>query len=493
MKKMVFLATLCLIGLAFSTCATSSPGAENSAVSNSITFDQAIADIATYFMGRLPAASHVAITGFEADTEKLSAYMVEELWNHFDTSGTFVMVDRQNLEKIQAEMNYQMSGEVSDESARSIGQQFGVQTIIYGRITRIGNEYRISAYATDVEKARSTIRTLTVRKDERLTALLSEEPESLETKIDKAVNGLGQNITTHITIGIGRISLNGTGTVTSLSDYLKRSITYSASQQQNKYEVAADSVSNEYAVSPANLARDIFVEMDTPQAAHKPVSSSSVLIQGVVEGDFAPLGQDTQVTLRLVSAVDNRILGSSRFVIPLEELHKRGLSLYPPKDDVLITPAEFDEKQSAIDSYNSKNNAFGFTVVADDLDGIYYGGEYMTLRVYAERDCYFKITHINVKGDVQTLYPRSAKDNNFIRAGETRRIPDNTRYRITAPFGEEYILAAAYSSRFAADSSPAVPLSSSSLSRNIMVEDEETHTGMRPFATAKFSYTAMPQ
>ncbi|MDR3171562.1 MAG: CsgG/HfaB family protein [Treponema sp.] len=53
---------------------------------------------------------------------------VEELWNHFDTSGTFVMVDRQNLEKIQAEMNYQMSGEVSDESALSIGQQFGVQT-----------------------------------------------------------------------------------------------------------------------------------------------------------------------------------------------------------------------------------------------------------------------------------------------------------------------------------------------------------------------------
>jgi hypothetical protein len=100
---------------------------------------------------------------------------------------------------------------------------------------------------------------------------------------------------------------------------------------------------------------------------------------------------------------------------------------------------------------------------------------------------------VNVNGNVQTLYPRSARDNNFISAGETRRIPDNTRYRITAPFGEEYILAAAYSSRFAADSSGAVPLSSSSLSRDILVEDEATHGELQPLATAKFSYTTLPQ
>jgi TolB-like protein len=55
------------------------------------------------------------------------------------------MVDRQNLEKIRTEMNYQMSGEVSDESARSIGRQFGVQYIVYGRVRRIGGDYRVSA------------------------------------------------------------------------------------------------------------------------------------------------------------------------------------------------------------------------------------------------------------------------------------------------------------------------------------------------------------
>jgi TolB-like protein len=464
------------------------PSERNAGDPNAVTLDEAIADIASYFIGRLPPSSNLAITGFEADTEELSSYTVEELWNRFELAGGFVMVDRQNLERIRAEMNYQMSGEVSDESARAIGKQFGVQYIIYGRVTRMGNEYRIAAYASDVEKASSNMRALTIRQDERLAGLLRTEQGSLESEIEKAVNGLGRSVTSRMTIGIGRISLNGTGTVTNLSEYLKRGISYSASQQRNKYEVAGDSVSNEYAVSKANLTRDIFVEAGGPATP----TQGSALLQGVVEGDFSPLGSDAQVTLRLVSAADNKVLGSSRFVIPKAELDRRGLSLYPPKNGALLTQAEFNAVQDRIAPYSGKNNAFGFTVKGDDLDGIYYGNEYMTMRLYSEKDCYFKILHVNVNGSVQVLYPRSPRDDNFIRAGETRRIPDNTRFRITAPFGEEYVLAAAYGSRFDIGLTEAVPLSPSGLSRDIMVEDEETHSEIKPLATAKFSYTTMP-
>lgn len=492
MKRFFGLTVFCL---AFMTaCASSAPPEQNAGDANTVTLDEAIADIAAYFTGRLPASSHVAITGFEADTEDLSAYVAEELWNRFEQAGTFVMVDRQNLEKIREEMNYQMSGEVSDEAARSIGQQFGVQYIVYGRVSRIGGDYRISAYATDVEKASSNMRALTVRTDGRLSGLLNRESAGLESEIDRAVTSLGRSITSRMTIGVGRISLNGTGTLTNFSDYLKRGIIYSASQQRNKYEVAGDSLSGEYAVSQANLTRDIFVETEIPpEIADTARKQASSLIQGVVEGDFSPLNTDVQVTLRLVSASDSTVLGSSRFVIPSGELDKRRLSLYPQKDGAVITQAEFDAKQKIIAPFDGRDNAFGFTVKGDDLDGVYYEGEYMTMRLYAEKNCYFKILHVNVGGNVQVLYPRSPRDDNFIRAGETRRIPDNTRFRITPPFGEEYILAAAYGSRFDAVAGTAVPLSSSGLSRDIVVEDEETRREMRPLVTAKFSYTTMPQ
>jgi hypothetical protein len=335
------------------------------------------------------------------------------------------------------------------------------------------------------------MRALTIRPDGRLNGLLGGGQGGLENEIDRAVNGLGRSVTGSIKIGIGRISLNGTGTVTNLSEYLKRNISHSASRQRNKYEVVDDNVSNEYAVSRANLTRDIFVETGAPPKAAETAQNS--LIQALVEGDFSPLDADAEVRLRLVSAADNRVLGSSRFVIPAEELHRRRLSLYPEKGGAVITQAEFDAKQAILAPYSGRDNAFGFTVKGDDLDGVYYEGEYMTMRLYSEKDCYFKILHVSVDGNVQVLYPRSSKDNNFIQAGETRRIPDNTRFRVTPPFGEEYILAAAYPRPFDAAAGAAVPLSSPGLSRDIVVEDEETHGEVRPLATAKFSYTSIPR
>jgi hypothetical protein len=110
----------------------------------------------------------------------------------------------------------------------------------------------------------------------------------------------------------------------------------------------------------------------------------------------------------------------------------------------------------------------------------------MTLRVYSEKDAWFRITHIDVNGNAQVIYPVSPRDNNFIRAGETRRIPDNTQFRMTKPYGEEMILAAAYEKPFVVRTREAAPLSNRLLVRGLVVESEDT-AAMRPAATAKFS------
>jgi hypothetical protein len=53
--------------------------------------------------------------------------------------------------------------------------------------------------------------------------------------------------------------------------------------------------------------------------------------------------------------------------------------------------------------------------------------------------------------------------------------------------------AAAYAKQFDIGSTAAVPLSSTNLSRDIMVEDEATQAELQPLATAKFSYTILPK
>jgi hypothetical protein len=97
-----------------------------------------------------------------------------------------------------------------------------------------------------------------------------------------------------------------------------------------------------------------------------------------------------------------------------------------------------------------------------------------------------------VNGSTQVIYPGSANDNNHIRAGQTRRIPDNTRFRMGPPFGEEIILVAAYDRPFTLPQSGVSALSADSISRGLTVEGDN-RAAMNPSVTAKFSYTILPR
>lgn len=444
---------------------------------NSITLDAAISEAASYLSGRLPDSVKLAIVSFEAETGGLSDYVFGELWNRFEGTGKFVMVDRRNLDRIDDEIKYQLeSGKVDDALAVSITRQYGADVIVYGQMKAMGSEYRMVLYATDVEKAASSQRVFTVRPDERLSALLTI---SLDDQIERAVAEMARSVNQKTTIAVGRISYADTQTVSGLSAYLKNSISASAQKQRSKFQVASDNESADFAVA----SRGLTVET--------PVTDNS--IQAVVLGNFSPLDRDAEVSVRLVSTGTNKVvLASSQFIIPAAELERRKLSLLPQKDQAVISKAEFEAKQKAIDPYAGKNNKWAFTVSPDKLDGAYYNGEYMSMRIYSARDCYFRVVQIDVNGMAQVIYPTAAKDNNFIRGGETRRIPDNTRYRMGPPFGEEYILVAAYDRPFTAQSSgQGDPLSIDSLSRGMVVE-ADNHAAISPSATAKFSYTILP-
>jgi hypothetical protein len=80
--------------------------------------------------------------------------------------------DRQNLDLIQQEMDFQLSGEVSDESAQSIGRKLGAEIIISGAINPFGTDYRLRLRAIGVETAAiHGIQTKTILMDRTLSNL----------------------------------------------------------------------------------------------------------------------------------------------------------------------------------------------------------------------------------------------------------------------------------------------------------------------------------
>jgi len=482
MKIILRIAGVFLLTLAVFSCASGDnvKSAERPAAysADSITLDTAISEAASYFTEQLPSGVKIAIVPPDAPAGKLSDYIFEELWKRFEDSQKYVMVDRKNLDLIETELSLQYgSGRVDDNMIISMSKQYGAQFLVHGQITPLGNEYRMTIYATDVEKASSSQRAFTIRSDNRLSSLVNV---SAEDEVNRAVSAMAKSVDQKTTIAIGRISYAGTQTVSGLSLWLKNSVIAGAQKQKDKLQVATESESADFAVA----SRGITVEI--PQVLN------ATAIQAVITGSYSPLDSGAEVSLQLVSTGGNKaVLAASRFFIPGTELQRRKLSLLPEKGNSIITLAEFENKQQAVDPYAGKNNKWNFTVTPDVLDGIYRDGDLMSMRIYSQRDCYFRITHVDVNGSVQIIYPLSPDDNNFIKAGQTRRIPDNTRFRMGPPFGEEIILVAAYDKPFLPGQSSGT-LSSDSIARGIFVEDD-SHAQMSPSVTAKFSYTILPR
>ncbi len=92
--------------------------------------EQGIQRVSERLEMNLERDSVVAILDCSAKTEALGLFVSQELTQFFVNSGKLVVVDRNDIEKVQNELTFQLSGDVSDESAQSIGKMLGAQIII---------------------------------------------------------------------------------------------------------------------------------------------------------------------------------------------------------------------------------------------------------------------------------------------------------------------------------------------------------------------------
>jgi hypothetical protein len=156
------------------------------------TLDGAINDSMEYLVERLEPGTKVAVLNFSA-SPAVSNYVIEEITVFLVNDGNLTIVDRSELELLQDEMNFQLSGEVSDESAQSIGKKLGAQTIISGSLSPLGNMWRMRIRALEVETAKvQGIRTYTIRKDPVFSSLIPKTTgEKVGTGALNIVFGLG--------------------------------------------------------------------------------------------------------------------------------------------------------------------------------------------------------------------------------------------------------------------------------------------------------------
>jgi curli biogenesis system outer membrane secretion channel CsgG len=118
-----------------------------------VSLDQAIQAAAEIIENDVQAGMRIALLNFSSSSEPFSAYVLEELSTRLVNGRKLVVVDRRELDLIRQEENFQMSGEVSDESAQAIGKKLGAQLIVSGSLTSMGHLYRFRIRTLNVETA----------------------------------------------------------------------------------------------------------------------------------------------------------------------------------------------------------------------------------------------------------------------------------------------------------------------------------------------------
>ena len=138
-----------------------------------LSLQDAIEQSAEKIAGEFPPGTRVAIVAFEADSQKLSDFIRTELAAALINRGIEV-VARHSIEYINRELDFQMSGQVSDETALSIGKYAAAEVLIIGRLQNLGDTYRLTTTTTRVEQAtHAGIPRFDVRNDRTLKNMIA--------------------------------------------------------------------------------------------------------------------------------------------------------------------------------------------------------------------------------------------------------------------------------------------------------------------------------
>jgi TolB-like protein len=152
------------------------------AYAQTVSLDNAIKGAADELSRNLSKGSMVAVLAMRSDSTRMSSYIIDEITSSIVNKKLFTVVDRSQLDIIRQEEQFQLSGEVSDESARAIGRKLGAQVIITGSFDSVTNYHRFRAQIIEVETA-AILGTYSanVRNDQVVMSLLGKGEVVAET------------------------------------------------------------------------------------------------------------------------------------------------------------------------------------------------------------------------------------------------------------------------------------------------------------------------
>jgi TolB-like protein len=139
---------------------------------DSLTLKRAIETSANEILNSIPEGSRIAILDFSSMSNQLSEFIIEELSTVLIQGKKLAVVERERLDIIKKEIEFQYSGTVSDESMQTIGKMLGAEYVLSGSIVDAGTSYRFRVNTVHIQTAVKAI-SIALDVDKKDTRIIS--------------------------------------------------------------------------------------------------------------------------------------------------------------------------------------------------------------------------------------------------------------------------------------------------------------------------------
>ena len=115
--------------------------------------ETAVNRAAQKMIDNIPSGATVAVISIATNDLEVAEFVLGEIPYLLVEARKFKVVDRNSLDKVRAEQGFQISGDVDDNTAISMGKMLGASIVMTGSVSGSGATRRLRVQALDVQTA----------------------------------------------------------------------------------------------------------------------------------------------------------------------------------------------------------------------------------------------------------------------------------------------------------------------------------------------------
>jgi TolB-like protein len=131
----------------------SQPSASAGDGTQAFSLETAVNRAAQKMIDNIPSGATVAVISIATNDLEVAEFVLGEIPYLLVEAKKFKVVDRNSLDKVRAEQGFQISGDVDDNTAISMGKMLGASIVMTGSVSGSGATRRLRVQALDVQTA----------------------------------------------------------------------------------------------------------------------------------------------------------------------------------------------------------------------------------------------------------------------------------------------------------------------------------------------------